>query len=81
MPFTRLTVVLSCCVLAMLFWVSWFLRYDLRVIDNQEGYAVAYRLDRWTGDLRLLDNDRWYPVTEGDPIDFQQSFQSKESSF
>jgi len=68
-----------CIVLA---WVSWMHRFELQVVGNQDGYAVAYRLDRWTGEVRLIDNDQWYPVLEANPDDLRQSlFAPKASAF
>lgn len=80
MHFEKLFGVASLFVLLVLVWASWFFRYDVRIIASQEGYAVAYRLDRWTGNLRLLDNDQWFPVVRGDADDQQGAFSSKESN-
>ena len=54
-------------ILVILAWSSLIFRFELQTIPNQEGYAVAYRLDRWTGALELIEDDQWYPVTEGNP--------------
>lgn len=55
----------------VLAWISWMFRFELQVVTNQDGYVQAYRLDRWTGNTRLLDSDQWYPVTEGNPDDLR----------
>jgi hypothetical protein len=58
-------------LLLALAWASWLLRYEIHTVSGQEGYALAYRLDRWTGEVRLLDDDQWYPVVEGNPEDLR----------
>ena len=66
--------------MVVLIWASVMGRYELRVINNQDGYAVAYRLDRWTGRMRLVDEDQWYPVEEGNPDDLHQDQDSPKNS-
>jgi hypothetical protein len=66
------------CVLLLLLslaWASVMLRYDLRIIANPDGDALAYRLDRWTGVVRLIEEDQWFAVEQGsadEPRDFQR---------
>ena len=76
----RALALIALMLLVVLTWTSWMFRFDMHVVTNQEGYAVAYRLDRWTGNLRLLENDQWYPVTEGNPDDLQESLRAPKNS-
>jgi hypothetical protein len=78
----RALVFLSLLFLVVLIWLSFMFRFDLQVVTNQEGYAVAYRLDRLNGQLRLIENDQWYPVVEGNPDDLlDQQAAPKDSKF
>lgn len=67
-------------MLITLAWLSIMFRFDLKVVTNSEGYAVAYRLDRWNGNMRLIENDQWYPVEEGNPDDLNEPRSNPNSS-
>jgi hypothetical protein len=76
----RALVLSSLLVLAVFAWLSIMFRYDFQVVANHDGYAVAYRLDRWSGHLWLIEDDQWYPVVEGNPDDLNQSSATPNSS-
>lgn len=67
-------------LLVVLAWASCFFRFDIHIVPNADGYCLAYRLDRWTGNVRLIEDDQWYPVVEGNPEDLKQSFDSRKDS-
>lgn len=76
----RIVGIVSFMLLVAIVWTSLLFRFDLQVVTNHEGYAVAYRLDRWNGDLRLIENDQWYSVVEGNPDDLQEPLTSPKNS-
>ncbi len=80
MPVNRVVSGVFLLVLAVLILTGMMFRYEFTVVANQDGYVVAYRLDRWSGDLRLIENDQWYPVTEGNPEDLQQTLSLPKNS-
>jgi len=80
MPSKFTLVSMSVFFLVVLAWASWLFRFDLHVVPNPDGYDVAFRLDRWNGNLRLIEEDRWYPVVEGNPAELHEAFNAKGSS-
>jgi len=80
MPSKFTMVSIGAFFLAVLVWASWFFRFDLHIVPNPDGYDVAYRLDRWNGNLRFIEEDQWYPVVEGNPKELHESFNSQGSS-
>ncbi len=80
MSIGRVFCLLCLVLLITLAWASWLFRYDIQTVANHDGYAIAYRLDRWNGNLWLIDNDQWYPVVEGNPDDFQKPLGTPKGS-
>lgn len=77
---SRAVALLAVVLVAGLAWASCFFRFDMHIVPNADGYYVAYRLDRWTGNVRLIEDDQWYPVVEGNPDELRQSFENKKNS-
>jgi len=67
-------------LLVVLALAAMLFRYDVHVVSNPDGYAVAYRLDRWTGELRLIEEDQWYPVLEGNLDSLHEALRAPKSS-
>jgi len=80
MPSKTAAVFLGVLFFIVLAWASWLFRFDIHIVPNPDGYDVAYRLDRWNGSLRLIEEDQWYPVVEGRPDELHESLDSKKSS-
>ncbi|MBF0482926.1 MAG: hypothetical protein HQK81_09105 [Desulfovibrionaceae bacterium] len=80
MPSKTAAVFLGVLFFAVLAWASWFFRYDVRIVASPDGYGAAYRVDRWSGELRFIEEDQWYPVVEGNPDELQDSLNSKKPS-
>jgi len=73
MNVSRNTLVAVLVTLLLGAWFSWIFRYDMHMASTPDGYPMAYRLDRWTGEMRLIEDDQWYPVVQGDPEDLRYS--------
>ena len=48
---------------ALLF--AWLFRYEMvpLTVGGDAGHGRAYRLDRWTGEVRFYVTEEWYPVS------------------
>jgi hypothetical protein len=80
MPSKTVAVFLGVLFLVGLVWASWLFRFDIHIVPSPDGYEVAYRLDRWNGNLRLIEEDQWYPVVEGNPDELHESSEPQKSS-
>ena len=76
----RTMVFIGITLFIVLAWASCLFRYDIRIVPNQDGYVLAYRLDRLNGSLRLIEEDQWFPVVEGDPDELRDSLKAPKSS-
>ena len=76
----RAMVFLCVIFLVVLGWASILFRFDLHIVPNPDGYVVAYRLDRWNGNLRLIEDDQWYPVVEGNLEELHEALRAPKSS-